>query len=148
MNLDKSELLVMAMIATTSGCLVGLSRILNSKISLVFGPIPSSILNHLVGFLFLIFLISITIGFRVWPDIGSTEAIYYLGGALGVIFVALNNYLIPKIGVTQTVILVTGGQMLGSYLIDAIIRQDPFSWLKFVGVILVAFGVIYSARKK
>jgi transporter family-2 protein len=146
MDTNSTHLIFMSLVALLAGSCVGLSRILNSSIAQVFGPIPSSIINHLVGFIFLLLVIGSFIGFQKIPQLSSIPLYALAGGAFGVVFVALNNFLVPKIGIAQTTILVTAGQMMGSYILDLLIRNESFSWIKILGVVLVGAGAAFSKK--
>lgn len=64
------------------------------------------------------------------------------GGILGVLIVAVNNSILPKIPVMYTTVLLFGGQAIGGMLIDYILTGQ-ISLRKSCGVMIILSGLIY-----
>src|SRR5690606_37792492 len=64
-----------------------LSRQVNGRLSLSTTPLISSFWNHLVGLVF-ITLLGLAIGDLIPPNLADIPLWVYLGGAIGVVFVA------------------------------------------------------------
>lgn len=133
--------------ACLAGVLVGLSRQLNGRLALSSSPLIASFWNHIVGFLALTAL-GLAIGGLI-PS-GAAEAPWhaYIGGPIGVVFVAAGSWLIPRIGAVNTALLVIGGQMVFGVLLD-LVRQVPSTlWASALGVVLILAGMALTQRRK
>ncbi|GAL11448.1 hypothetical protein JCM19233_2438 [Vibrio astriarenae] len=70
-----------------------------------------------------------------------TDITLYSGGLIGALYVAINSVVMTKLGSTNAIVLVIGGQMLFSVLLDAF-STDLFNLTQqAVGVILIITGV-------
>ncbi|WP_305817289.1 DMT family transporter [Photobacterium leiognathi] len=121
-----------------NGICIALSRIVNGQLSSKRGAFYASYINHIVGFLFLSLLMLLW----VKPSIEyPTDITLYSGGLIGALYVAINSVVMTKLGSTNAIVLVIGGQMLFSVLLDAF-STDLFNLTQqAVGVILIITGV-------
>lgn len=71
----------------------------------------------------------------------------YLGGTIGVIFVASGSWLIARIGATNTAMLVIGGQMVFGVLLDLARGVDDNLLVSAVGVMLIIAGAALTQRR-
>jgi len=79
-------------------------------------------------------------------DIPSEAPVFtYLGGFFGVLFVAVNSYVLPRIGTMKTVLLVISGQMISGVLMDFQRGTLVSTLVRFFGVAIIVLGV-YLAR--
>ena len=103
--------------ALAGGTLVGVSRSINGRLSLATSPMTASFWNHIVGFAFLSAVALIWGGLlpNGWPDAPWTA---WLGGTIGVLFVASGSWLVARIGATMTALLVIAGQMISGVALD------------------------------
>ncbi|MFB9948908.1 DMT family transporter [Rhizobium puerariae] len=111
-------------LALLNGVLIATSRAINGHLGRKVGAIRTSLWNHAVGFVFLS-LIATTL---FQSDMAVEAAVpiqAWLGGILGVAFVALNSHAVPRLGAGKTTSFVVGAQMLTSVAIDSLRR--PFS---------------------
>ncbi|WP_314091363.1 DMT family transporter [Shinella sp. M31] len=133
-------------IAGAAGLLVGLSRQLNGRLSLSTSPLTASFWNHFVGFIALT-LLGLALG-GLWPA-GATEAPWYayLGGPIGVVFVALSSWLVARIGAVNTALLIIGGQMVCGLAIDLLQSGRLSLWLSSLGVVLIMAGMVVAQRR-
>lgn len=134
-------------LAMTSGLLVGINRQVNGTLALYTSPLRASFVNHVVGFALLT-----VIGFALgaYGRLGTIEAPWhvYLGGPLGVLFVAGSSWLILRIGAVQTTLLLISGQMLSGVALD-IVRSVPGSpWARLGGVALILAGMLMTHRRR
>jgi bacterial/archaeal transporter family-2 protein len=132
-------------LALTSGLLVGFNRQVNGTLALYTTPLRASFVNHLVGF---VLLTGLGLALGHFFRLAAVEApLYaYLGGPLGVLFVAGSSWLILRIGAVRTTLLLISGQMLSGVLFD-IIRNVPGSpWMRLLGVALILSGVFMTRR--
>ncbi|WP_087016392.1 DMT family transporter [Thaumasiovibrio subtropicus] len=129
------------LLALLNGCCIASSRILNGQLSLYTGVFKASLVNHFVGFglLSLVVFTGVSI-----PDLGAVSFALYIGGAIGALYVALNSFVMVRLGATQTVTLVISGQMLTSLLLDG---TDDHILLQLLGVGLIVLGAWIRANE-
>ncbi|WP_134679022.1 DMT family transporter [Paracoccus ravus] len=136
----------MILIAFVAGMLVTLSRQINGRLALESSAMQSSFWNHLVGFCVLAVAAQLSIGF--WPP-GASAApwLAWIGGPLGVAFVASGSWLIARLGATMTGGLMVAGQMLSGVALDLAQGRDAVLWMQLLGVLLILWGVWASIRQ-
>ncbi|WP_211210607.1 DMT family transporter [Hahella ganghwensis] len=139
-------------LALLNGGCIASSRVINGRLGMSTGPLRASLYNHLIGFGFLALLMLLGQLVMSWMSGGTTlnslsqaPAVSYLGGVLGALFVAINSFVLPRIGVLRTTVLVIGGQMLAGVILDAGGESSGMLW-KLAGVGLIVMGV-YLSRK-
>ncbi|KKC31299.1 DMT family transporter [Devosia psychrophila] len=133
--------------ALTAGILVGLSRQLNGRLALSTSPLIASFFNHAIGFVFLTIL-GLILGNLLLPGASSTPWWAYLGGPVGVIFVASGSWLIARIGAVNTALLVIGGQMVSGVALD-LARGAPLTlWASALGVVLILAGMALTQKRR
>ncbi|SCX03604.1 DMT family transporter [Agrobacterium rosae] len=140
-------MIVWIAMAFTGGVFVALSRQVNGRLSLSNSPLIASFWNHIVGFLVLTAL-GLIIG-GLLPA-GAAEAPWYafIGGPIGVIFIASGSWLVPRIGAVNTALLVISGQMVSGVMLDLFSDQPPKAWASALGVLLILAGMVLTQRKK
>ena len=134
-------------LAFVAGLLVSLSRQVNGRLSLSTSPLQSSFWNHVVGFIALL-AVGLVLG-GLWPDgVMETPAYAFIGGTLGVVFIAAGSWLVGRIGAVNTALLVIGGQMVSGVLLD-LIRDAPGNpWARAAGVALILAGMALTQRRR
>lgn len=133
-------MLVFVGLAFVNGIVVGTSRAMNGGLSTRVGPLKASLCNHVIGFALLTTILLVIGGwqFHLAPPLSSSA---YLGGFFGVLFVAVNSYVFPRLGATNAALLVISGQMISAVLIEGATRHAAPSLARCVGVALVLLGV-------
>ncbi len=134
-------------LAFVAGLLVSLSRQINGRLALSTSPLQSSFWNHVVGFAALL-AVGLVLG-GLWPaGLSSTPAYAFIGGSLGVVFIAASSWLIGRIGAVNTALLVIGGQMVSGVVLD-LLRDAPGSnWARAAGVALILAGMVLTQRRR
>lgn len=132
--------------ALLAGILVSLSRQLNGRLALSGTALIASFWNHIVGFA-LLTGIGLALG-NLWPQ-GALDAPWYayLGGTIGVVFVASGSWLIARIGAINTAMLVIGGQMIFGVLFDAVRGNIENLWLNLLGVAMIVSGMALTQKR-
>lgn len=138
------EAVVLAFVA---GGLVGLSRQLNGRLSISTSALFASFVNHLVGFA-LLTLIGLVIGGLITDGAFAGEWYIYLGGPVGVVFVALSSWIISQIGATRSTMLIIAGQVLGGVALDWALTGKAVSPIALFGIILIVAGVLVAQRQR
>lgn len=134
-------------LACFAGILVGVSRQVNGRLSLSTSPLVSSFWNHIVGFV-LLTAVGLVAGGLIPPGAADAPWHAYVGGPLGVIFVAAGSWLIARIGATNTALLVIGGQMVSGVVLDLFRAAPPALWASALGVVLILAGMALTQGRK
>ncbi len=76
---------------------------------------------------------------------------YYLGGAMGTLFVGSSIYLIPRLGATTMMAAFVTGQLIMSLTMDHYgllgLTPQPASWQRILGVIMLFSGLWLVVKK-
>ncbi len=134
------------LLAFCAGLLISLSRQINGRLSLSTSPLAASFWNHAVG-LGALTLAGLFIGGIFPPGAENAPWWAYLGGPLGVVFVASGSWLIVRIGATNTALLVIGGQMVTGIALDLLTGHTPVLWASALGVLMIIAGVWISQKR-
>jgi transporter family-2 protein len=127
------------------GALIILSRQINGRLSLSSTAMISSFWNHAVGFGFMTVL-GLVLGGLIPPNIAEIPWWVYLGGPIGVVFVATGSWLIPRIGAVNTTLMVVAGQMVSGVLLY-VFRGAPVNvTFTALGILLILSGVVLTQR--
>ena len=142
-------MIIYAALAVIAGLLVGLSRQINGRLALSTSAMESSFWNHFVGFVF-ITCVALIIGGLFAGEPQASPWWAYLGGPIGVIFIAAGSWLIPRIGAAQTAMLIIAGQMISGVVLDIVMGAPGSQWVRAFGVALILAGmwVARGAPKK
>ncbi|EAR11309.1 DMT family transporter [Reinekea blandensis] len=126
---------MMIVFALLNGVFVALARALNGRLAAQKDALYASWINHLVGFAALSCLLVLS----GWPS-GLTDVppVLLFGGVIGALYVSLNSYIVPKLGVTIATLLVIAGQMVMSVLLDLWLGKLP--WVLNLPMVLLIVG--------
>ena len=136
--------------AVLAGALIGLSRQINGRLSLARGALGASFWNHLVGALALglaAVVLSLSGASPNLPGLAQAPAYAWLGGTLGVVFVAAGSWLVARIGATMTALLVIAGQMISGALLDTLRQGAEGAPLRALGVATILAGVALASKR-
>ncbi|MGR9160755.1 DMT family transporter [Rhizobium leguminosarum] len=138
---------VFILLACLGGVLVGLSRQLNGRLSISTTPLIASFWNHAIGFAALTCL-GLFVG-GLLPA-GAAEAPWYayLGGSIGVVFVAAGSWVIARIGAVNSALLIIGGQMVTGVAFDYISAVPASFWANATGIVLIIGGMMVSRGRR
>ncbi|NTF32417.1 DMT family transporter [Rhizobium skierniewicense] len=133
--------------AFAGGLFVSVSRQINGRLSLSNSPLIASFWNHIVGF---VVLTALGLGLGgLWPDgLGDAPWYAFVGGPIGVIFIASGSWLIPRIGAVNTALLVISGQMVSGVSLDLFSDQPPDLWASAAGILLILGGMMLTQRRR
>ncbi|HCT9094133.1 TPA: DMT family transporter [Serratia liquefaciens] len=134
-------------LALLNGVCIGLSRAINGRLALDRGAFHASLCNHIVGFLFLSLLLVAT-GSVNGATFGLAPWGAYLGGVIGALFVALNSYVLPRLGTLRAALLIISGQMLAGVVIDRLRDSGVTISAQILGVGLILLGVYVARMEK
>ena len=132
--------------ALLAGILVGLSRQINGRLSLSTSAMESSFWNHIVGLAF-ITVTALLIGGLFAGTPQNTPWWAYLGGPVGVLFIATGSWLIARIGAAQTALLIIAGQMISGVVLDIVLGNAGNPIARTLGIALIIGGMWVGQRK-
>lgn len=134
-------MLIYIFLALLNGVCISLCRVINGRLSKDRNAFVASYANHIGGFIFL------TLILLTWQRQELTHwTIHapwyaYLGGAMGAIYVAINSFVVPRIGSTQATMFVMGGQMLSGVVIDQFSHPNQPWRIHLLAVCLILCGI-------
>lgn len=139
---------IFILIALFNGVCIVTSRTLNGKLAQNSNAFYSSLINHLVGFMFLtIFVLWIKDYHSI--ELSTIPLIAFAGGIIGALFVVINSYVLPLLGVMLTSVLAICGQMISSLVIDILGGIESNNLLfQIIGVLLIIGGVLIKFTKQ
>ncbi|MEN0119301.1 MAG: DMT family transporter [Agrobacterium cavarae] len=140
-------MIVWIAMAFVGGVFVSLSRQINGRLSLSTSPLTASFWNHFVG-LVVLTLVGLVIGGLFPPGAGDAPWYAFIGGPIGVVFIASGSWLIARIGAVNTALLVISGQMVSGVVLDFFSDQPPKIGATALGVIFILGGMVLTQRRR
>ena len=145
--------LLTIVLAVFSGTWVGVQRALNAQInSYSKASFATSLLNFITGTTFLLFLLLLRTLFTDHSVMNFTSGPWwmFLGGSIGVIYIALSAHIVQYVGVLEFTLFSVGGMLVGSLLIDFIAPTlgTSISWYLIAGIFLTYLGVIANGQSR
>ncbi|WP_109408248.1 MULTISPECIES: DMT family transporter [Proteus] len=139
---------IFILIALFNGVCIVTSRTLNGKLAQNSNAFYSSLINHLIGFIFLtIFVLWIKDYHSI--ELSTIPLIAFAGGIIGAFFVVINSYVLPLLGVMLTSVLAICGQMISSLIIDICSGVESNNLLlQIIGILLIIGGVLIKFTKQ
>ena len=145
--------LITIVLAVFSGTWVGVQRALNGQInSYSKASFATSLLNFITGTTFLLFLLLLRTLFTDHSVMNFTSGPWwmFLGGSIGVIYIALSAHIVQYVGVLEFTLFSVGGMLVGSLLIDIIVptKGTVISGFLIAGILLTYLGVIANGQSR
>lgn len=140
-------------LAFFAGSWVGVQRALNGQInSISRRSFATAQLNFTTGFTFLLLLLILRSLFTDHSIINLTSGPWwmFIGGSIGVFYIAFSAYAVQFVGVLEFTLLSIGGMLFGSLLIDIFIPTDgtKISPYLIIGIFLTYLGVIANGQSR
>ena len=140
-------------LAIVAGCLVGIQRALNGQINSYSNQsFSTSFLNFISGTTFLIVLLIFRLIFTDHSIINLTTGPWwiYLGGSIGVIYIAFTALIVQNLGVFEFTLFSVGGMLIGALLLDIFIPTPGtvISPYIIVGILLTYLGVVANGKSR
>ena len=145
--------LLTIVLAVFSGTWVGVQRALNGQInSYSKASFATSLLNFITGTTFLLFLLLLRTLFTDHSVMNFTSGPWwmFLGGSIGVIYIALSAHIVQYVGVLEFTLFSVGGMLIGSLFIDIIVptKGTVVSGFLIAGILLTYLGVIANGQSR
>jgi transporter family-2 protein len=138
------EKLYLVLLTVIGGICAATQAPVNAALSKHTGAFESSFFSFTVGALSL-FFIALTIGKGSILKFADAPPYLWIGGVLGVAFVTITIFAVPKLGSALTVSAAITGQMIAAVIIDQIgflgVPKSPIDIYRVIGIIFLAIGV-------
>ncbi|WP_279587055.1 DMT family transporter [Amycolatopsis arida] len=116
---DGLWLLVLPLVA---GALVAVQQAVNGRVGQAAGsPLTAALLNFAVGTAVLVLAWLVSLAVRGGPTGFPDNPVLYLGGLVGIVFIALAALVVRWTGVLLLGLAAIAGQLVGSVLLDALL---------------------------
>ncbi len=130
-----------------AGCIVGVQRALNGQINeSTKQSFATSWLNFIMGttFLFIFLSIGVLINRSELVPLPAGPWWMYMGGTIGVIYIAFTSTIVQHLGVLTFTLISVGGQLVGSLLIDLYSPTEgvQISAYLVTGIVMTYLGVV------
>lgn len=115
----------LAALPVVAGVAVAWQQAVNGRVSATAGsPLSATLVNFTVGTVLLLVVAGIVVAARGWPGPLPGEPLLYVGGPLGILFVAAAAAIVPLTGVLLLGLGTVAGQLVGALLLDLFIPAD------------------------
>lgn len=139
---------LVVLLALSAGFGISVQQAINAQVAVATRqPLAATLVNFIVGCagLFTVSGIALATGavsFQCWPS----QWWLYLGGPIGVTFIALAAWAVHGVGVLVFGLLSIAGQLLGSVLLDLLAPAHAmtFGWPQWVGLGLIGLAVLLA----
>jgi transporter family-2 protein len=140
-------------LAIFAGSWVGVQRALNGQINTFSKKgFATSQLNFITGFCFLTFLLILRSLFTNHSIMNLTSGPWwmFLGGSIGVFYIALSAIAVQYVGVLEFTLLSVGGMLIGSLLLDVFVptQGTHISPYLIAGIFLTYAGVVVNGKTR
>jgi transporter family-2 protein len=140
-----AEVSWIVVLAVSAGLGIAVQQAINGRVAVATGqPMAATGVNFLVGFTALFLLSLLVIGTGA-TTLGTFPGQWwlYLGGPIGVLFIALAAWAVRRVGVLVFGLLSIAGQLLGSVVIDVVAPSGNagLGWPEWLALALVASAV-------
>lgn len=129
-----------------AGLGIGAQQAMNGRVRQVSGsPLAATLVNFTVGTAGLVVVTAISLALRGAPSALPTEPYLYLGGAVGVVFIAIQTATVGRIGVLLLGMCLVLGQLLGAVVFDSAAAIGPaLGPQTMAAVVLTALGIVVA----
>ena len=139
--------LIAVALAGLAGAIVGVQRAMNGLINEHSGQsFTTSLLNFIMGssVLGIALLVAVAIGKVEFVALPAGPWWIYMGGTIGVIYIAFTSTIVQHLGVLTFTLFSTGGQLIGALLIDIYSPTKGVSVSAYLvsGIVMTFLGVL------
>lgn len=147
----QTKTILLVLLPLSAGLGLGFQQAANGKVRISSGSaIAATFLNFAVGTLFIAITKIATIPTNGLPESYPAEFWLYLGGVVGVVFIAIQVIAVSKIGVLGLGVMLGIGQLLGSVLVDFVlpVGNSSLDAVQVSGIALALLGAIAVNLKR
>lgn len=138
--------------ALLAGAFIAVQQAINGRVSRQAGsPWAAGLCNFTVGWLGLCvaMVINHLVNPHTWapPAALWSEPLLWVGGLIGVAFIIIAAWAVPKLGVLIFALLSIAGQVTGALFFELVLPSpgETFSWLLVIGVVVTGAAVALAA---
>lgn len=137
--------LIALLIAALAGASMAVQGSLNSALSKIAGLAGTTLIVHIVGLALIVLLLLFGLLEGQTENYLQAPWYTYLGGTIGVLIIYTVAYSITNVGVAKATTAIVVAQVSTALLVDHFglfgLREVSFTWMKGMGVVLLAGGV-------
>ncbi|MEU0544799.1 DMT family transporter [Nocardia sp. NPDC005978] len=139
--------LLLIVLPLVAGIGVAWQQAVNGRVGAVGGPQSATLANFVTGTVGLVLVEAVVVARTGWPERFPPEPWLYLGGVIGVVFIALAAAVVRWIGVLLLGLTAVAGQLSMSLLLDVVAPTGAgISPLVVLGCALTFAAVAVAAR--
>ena len=129
-----------------AGVGAGMQQAMNGRVRQVSGsPLAATLVNFTVGTAALLVVTVISLAVNGLPEQPPTEAYLYAGGAVGVVFIAIQAAAVARVGVLLLGMCLVLGQLMAAVVFDSVAAIGPALQPQTVAaVVLTAVGIVVA----
>ncbi|MFL0711864.1 MAG: DMT family transporter [Microcella pacifica] len=129
-----------------AGVGAGMQQAMNGRVRQVSGsPLAATLVNFTVGTAALLVVTVISLAVNGLPAEPPTEAYLYAGGAVGVVFIAIQAAAVARVGVLLLGMCLVLGQLMAAVVFDSVAAIGPALQPQTVAaVVLTAVGIVVA----
>jgi len=131
-----------------AGAGIAWQQAVNGQVRVVSGsPVTATLLNMALGSVVLLIATVIHSLIAGLPETIPSNPVLYLGGSIGVTFIALGTVLAPRIGVLVLALGTVAGQLIVALLLDLVVPATghPLAWTTVIGTALALVALAIAA---
>lgn len=150
-DLDGTELglaLLLALLALVAGCLQAVQQAFNGRVSAVGGPLATTWNNFVVGTSALLVLLAASLLVPGRIDGFPTSWWSYVGGVLGVSFIAISAVTVQIHGVLVLGLCSIAGQVVAAEALEVLDPAVEVTPLGLLGGLLAVLGVVVALASR
>lgn len=136
-------MITMCLIALCNGVVISMCRVVNGRLAQDTDAFHAAYWNHLVG-LVVLSIICLVSSSGISTLLFNAPWWAWSGGIIGALFVAINAFVVTKLGATLTALLIISGQLFSGTVIS--LFQQGFSHgmaiTPLIGCVLVFGGIV------
>ncbi|MBF6437924.1 DMT family transporter [Nocardia cyriacigeorgica] len=139
---------VLILVPALAGIGLAWQQAVNGRVGAVGGPFPATGINFAVGLLGLLAVEAVVVAGAGLPSEFPTDPWLYLGGVIGVVFIALAVLVVRWIGVLLLGLTSVAGQLLASVALDVMIPTGAgLSITALIGCALTLIAVVVATGR-
>lgn len=129
-----------------AGVGAGMQQAMNGRVRQVSGsPLAATLVNFTVGTAALLVVTAVSLAVNGLPAQPPTEAYLYAGGAVGVVFIAIQAAAVARVGVLLLGMCLVLGQLMAAVVFDSVAAIGPALQVQTVAaVVLTAVGIVVA----
>jgi transporter family-2 protein len=147
-RLSDTHALVLAALPLLAGIGIAWQQGVNGQVRQAAGSVwPATFINFLVGTLALLPFLLVGLAVRGLPDRLPTDPWLYVGGLLGIGFIAIAALVVEQIGVLLLALGSIAGQISGALAIDTVapVAGKP-GLVTVIGAAIALFAIVFAGR--